>query len=166
VALVGTTYAALGQVLAEHAITDGFKDVYFSGNNGTVVGNGGVYYALLEDEYHGEAAVVIEPEHGYSGRGRVYVSGCYYMFTDGNIDLYGNGTLWENIVQWALPRLCPGDLDGDGVRDLSDFTLFATAFGTTLGDPEYNPAADMDGDGVIDLSDFTVFASNYGVPCP
>jgi hypothetical protein len=61
---------------------------------------------------------------------------------------------------------CPGDLDGDGVRDLTDFGLFAAAYGTSIGDPGYNPAADLDSDGAIDLSDFSAFASVYGTPCP
>jgi hypothetical protein len=61
---------------------------------------------------------------------------------------------------------CPGDIDGDGVVDLTDFTLFAAAYNTSLGDPGYEPAADMDGDGVIDLTDFTLFAAVYNQPCP
>jgi hypothetical protein len=61
---------------------------------------------------------------------------------------------------------CPGDLDNDGVRDLTDFTLFANAYGSVLGEPSYDPDADMDGDGIIDLTDFTAFAAVYRVPCP
>jgi hypothetical protein len=61
---------------------------------------------------------------------------------------------------------CLGDLDGDGVRDLTDFSLFAAAYGSVLGDGDYNPDADFDSDGVIDLTDFSAFAAVYGVPCP
>ena len=59
-----------------------------------------------------------------------------------------------------------GDLDGDGFRNVSDFTLFANAFSTQTGDPDYNPDADMDGDGFVNTTDFTLFAAVYGVPCP
>jgi hypothetical protein len=79
------------------------------------------------------------------------------------------GTSWNTWfveVQLDLPEPCPGDLDADGVRDLTDFTLFANAYGSVMGDANYNPDADMDGDGVIDLTDFTQFAAVYGVPCP
>jgi hypothetical protein len=61
---------------------------------------------------------------------------------------------------------CPGDLDGDGVRDLTDFTLFAAAYGSVVGDANYNLCADLDGDGVVDLTDFGLFAAGYGVACP
>jgi hypothetical protein len=61
---------------------------------------------------------------------------------------------------------CPGDLNGDGFRNVSDFTLFAAAFGSQLGDPDYNPDADLDGNGIVNVTDFTQFAGVYGVPCP
>jgi hypothetical protein len=61
---------------------------------------------------------------------------------------------------------CPGDLNGDGYRNATDFTLFVSAYGSHVGDPNYNLAADLNGDGFVNASDFTVFASNYNVPCP
>jgi hypothetical protein len=69
---------------------------------------------------------------------------------------------------------CPGDLDPgypncDDIVDLTDFTVFASAYNTVLGDPTYNECADLDppgGDGVVDLTDFTVFAAQYNNPCP
>jgi pyrrolidone-carboxylate peptidase len=69
-----------------------------------------------------------------------------------------------SYLDQVLP--CPGDLDGDRVRDLTDFTLFASAYGSVLGETNYDPAADMDGDGVVDLTDFGLFAAVYGVACP
>jgi hypothetical protein len=61
---------------------------------------------------------------------------------------------------------CLGDLNGDGFRNVSDFTLFASAYGTQIGDPNYNPDADLDGNGFINATDFTQLAAVYGVPCP
>jgi hypothetical protein len=69
---------------------------------------------------------------------------------------------------------CPGDLDPgypdcDDIVDLTDFTVFASAYNTILGDPDYEACADLDppgGDGVVDLTDFTVFATQYNQPCP
>jgi hypothetical protein len=60
---------------------------------------------------------------------------------------------------------CPGDLDDDGVRDLTDFTLFAATYGSVIGDANYSPCADLDSDGVVDLTDFGLFAAGYGVSC-
>lgn len=87
----------------------------------------------------------------------------------------------EAGVAWSTPQMsdigglggstflssggCPGDLDGDGLRNATDFTLFAAAYGSQLGEPNYNPLADMDGDGFVNVSDFTLFADVYGLPC-
>jgi hypothetical protein len=61
---------------------------------------------------------------------------------------------------------CPGDLDYDDVRDLTDFSLFAATYGASQCSPTYLPEADIDGDGEIDLTDFTHFASGYLILCP
>jgi len=55
-----------------------------------------------------------------------------------------------------------GDFDGDGDVDPDDFNIFAGAYGTSVGDPAYNPEADFDNDGDVDPDDFNVFAGNYG----
>ena len=52
----------------------------------------------------------------------------------------------------------PADFDGDGTVDLSDFFLFADAFGGT------DPRFDLDGSGTVDLSDFFLFADYFGDP--
>ena len=49
-----------------------------------------------------------------------------------------------------------GDFNGDGRVDLSDFFLFADAFGGT--DPEF----DLTGDGNVNFGDFFVFADAFG----
>jgi hypothetical protein len=71
-----------------------------------------------------------------------------------------------DLFEIDIVEPCEGDLDGDNTRDLNDFTLFAAAYGSVLGDANYNPDADMDGDGTVDLSDFGLFAAVYGLPCP
>ena len=55
-----------------------------------------------------------------------------------------------------------GDFDSDGHIDLVDFFYFAMAYGSNLGDENYNPIADFDNDGVINISDFFCFAQVYG----
>jgi len=55
-----------------------------------------------------------------------------------------------------------GDIDGDGDVDRYDYGIFAGAYGTSEGDPNYVPEADLDGDGDIDRYDYGTFAGNYG----
>jgi len=50
----------------------------------------------------------------------------------------------------------PGDFDGSGSVDFSDFFLFADAFGGT------DPLFDLDGSGSVDFADFFLFADNFG----
>jgi hypothetical protein len=52
-------------------------------------------------------------------------------------------------------------VNGDGIRDINDLTLFLSAFGL----PATN-CADINGDGVVDISDLGLFLSGFGVPCP
>ena len=59
----------------------------------------------------------------------------------------------------------PGDFDGDGDVDLSDFTQFQLCFGGSNNPPAPTcpPGvnADLDGDGDVDLADFLIFQQNF-----
>jgi hypothetical protein len=57
---------------------------------------------------------------------------------------------------------CPGDIDGDGDTDVFDFADLTAAFGTSLGDPGYNPDADLTGDDTVDVFDFGELTSDFG----
>ena len=57
-----------------------------------------------------------------------------------------------------------GDVDGDGDVDLSDLAALLGAYGTSCGDPNYNPDADLDGDCDVDLSDLAALLGHYGQP--
>jgi hypothetical protein len=74
----------------------------------------------------------------------------------------------DDIEFWGMRPAwdCHGDLNHDGVRNVTDFTIFAGAYGSQVGDPNYDPEADLDGDGFVNVTDFTQFAASYGVPCP
>ncbi len=56
---------------------------------------------------------------------------------------------------------CPGDVNGDGVIDLADLTIFLASFG---GPPVF-PCADINGDGIVDLLDLTLLLAVFGSPC-
>ena len=54
------------------------------------------------------------------------------------------------------------DFDGDCVVDFSDFLAFASAFGRTAGDDDFDGKFDLNGDGEVDFQDFLIFASEFG----
>jgi hypothetical protein len=60
------------------------------------------------------------------------------------------------------PCQCPGDLNGDGSCNASDFTILAGQFGQ--GDPDCRTRSqgDLNCDGVVNASDFTILAGNFG----
>jgi hypothetical protein len=56
---------------------------------------------------------------------------------------------------------CPGDFDGNGVRDINDLGILLSNFGL----PGNNCTGDMDGNGIVDLTDLAAFLALYGIPC-
>ncbi len=57
------------------------------------------------------------------------------------------------------------DFDCDCDVDIVDVTMAAYAFGTSVGDPNYDPAFDLDNDGDIDIVDITMVTYDYGWTC-
>ena len=54
------------------------------------------------------------------------------------------------------------DFNGDCVVDFSDFVVFASGFGRTAGDGEFDARFDLNGNGEVDFPDFLIFASKFG----
>jgi hypothetical protein len=59
-------------------------------------------------------------------------------------------------------RTLKGDLNGDGVVDIKDAILAARAYGSSPGDPNWNPDADLDGNGTVNIIDLILLAMNFG----
>jgi hypothetical protein len=80
---------------------------------------------------------------------------------DGVDDTIDNCTLVANPNQIdsngdGFGNFCDADLNNDGTVDLSDFSLFRIAFGTTDADADFNE------DGMVNLSDFSIFRTSFG----
>lgn len=146
-------------------ITNGITEIYFGLNNGHLSG-GADTLALLEDENHQIAGLVLEPATGYTGQGKVFVSGCFHIFADMFIPYLDDKALWENVVNWATPASCVGDVDGDGLVNVSDFCIFASAYNSHPGQRQWNPHCDLNSDGKVNATDFTILGSVYLVDCP
>lgn len=71
------------------------------------------------------------------------------------------GQAWAVAVAWLLPVAdqIPGDLNGDGVVDVSDLLLLFAAWGEC---PQGSCAADLNGDGFVDVSDLLLLLANWG----
>ncbi|MFN0136509.1 MAG: dockerin type I domain-containing protein [Phycisphaerae bacterium] len=92
------------------------------------------------------------------------------------IDLYAgeptaggtSGMYFDDLVvsEVCIPTAppCPGDLNGDGVVNLSDLAGLLANFGTSGGALPHE--GDTDGDGDVDLSDLAIVLGSFGAVCP
>ncbi len=62
-----------------------------------------------------------------------------------------------------LAPFCPGDINLDGMVDLSDLAALLSNFGLTAG--AGLAEGDLDGDGDVDLSDLATLLANFGISC-
>jgi hypothetical protein len=72
----------------------------------------------------------------------------------------------QSVTVTVVP--VPGDVNGDGVVNCLDLALVKAAFGTTTGQPGFNPNADLNHDGVVNVLDLSFVARQVpaGTTCP
>jgi len=98
----------------------------------------------------------------------------YGFFDSRGIDRFVLSLASDN--DWAMDHLqygyapCPGDLNGDGLVEDSDFSIFVGAYDTLdCTDPLMPPGcqSDLNRDGLVDDSDFSIFVVAYNaLLCP
>ena len=54
------------------------------------------------------------------------------------------------------------DINGDGKVDILDLASVAIAWGTSQGDPGWNPKCDIDGNGIVNIIDVALVAIDFG----
>lgn len=103
--------------------------------------------------------------------GNFYTS--FYLPTNGRVYL-GNYIIYASTLYISslvgLPGFnftifkvkLDGDLNNDGVVDIYDCVIIALAYGSSMGNPNWNPKADVNGDGIVDIFDMVIVALNYG----
>ena len=130
------------------------------------------------DKENGKLKVTVErdAEKGVSGGGVVFrvkfkalESGAvrisitdFTAYTDKN-ELLTNFLLSEKLIKITLLM---GDIDEDGKVDSSDLIIFAQAFGSQEGDPNWDEKCDLNGDGKVDTEDLLLLAQNFGNVAP
>ena len=90
----------------------------------------------------------------------------FYSVDNATIYYLPGATGWQSTFG-GLPTapwpLSIADFDSNGDVDHYDFAIFAVAWQSLEGEPNYNPLCDISDpvDGVIDIYDLTVFADNW-----
>ena len=92
-------------------------------------------------------------------------------FAKGNytITVYASPVLGEINISDNISTECwiiitiPGDVDGDFQFDIYDIVRICAAYGSELGDLEYEANCDVDGDGDVDIYDVVIACNQYGI---
>ena len=83
------------------------------------------------------------------------------------LDFVTSDMLDASITDWAIgyPGACPGNVNGDGMVDLTDLQLLLSAYGSVEGDQNFIYHADANNDGIINLDDLQFLLAHYGLDC-
>jgi hypothetical protein len=93
-----------------------------------------------------------------NGTYTIGIKGPKWLKTDlTNVDVSGGAVTGVNAT------LLPGDINGDNVVDIQDFSLLAAAYGSDSSSSNWNTNADLNCDGVVNIEDFSLLAADYGL---
>jgi parallel beta-helix repeat protein len=67
----------------------------------------------------------------------------------------------NNTLKTGITGIIPGDFEGNGRIDATDFIIFLSQYGERVPLPPY-PTADFNWDGKVDATDFIIFLEYYG----
>lgn len=70
-------------------------------------------------------------------------------------------TIGTTGVTLPTYNLLNGDVTGDNLVDISDYTELAFAFDSVTGSTNYSKFVDLNRDGVVDIADYTILATNF-----
>ena len=69
-------------------------------------------------------------------------------------------------VQLPDVTLLGGDANDDCIINILDLAFMGARFGTSTGDPDFDPKADINADGSVNILDLTVAGGNFMESCP
>ena len=81
-----------------------------------------------------------------------------------DVPLFAPLAIWDFVSQYSLEGVieclddCPGDVTGDGLRDVNDILRILSAF-------DIDDGGDTDGDGDTDVMDILLLLKVFGQPC-
>ncbi|NUQ05481.1 MAG: hypothetical protein HUU31_16450 [Anaerolineae bacterium] len=72
-------------------------------------------------------------------------------------------TLISGTNTFSAGILKEGDANDNNAVNISDFSILASSFGSTQGQPGYDSRADFNGDGPVTIADFSLLAASFGL---
>lgn len=80
-------------------------------------------------------------------------------------NLTNNGSITNPSNVIRIPPPCPTDLNGDGITNTTDLTLFLVRFGQTAAPGSFGEIADINDDGIVNTTDLTLLLVRFGQAC-
>jgi len=78
----------------------------------------------------------------------------------------GENNTASTFVGSVVTVTIPGDVDGNGRVNMGDIVSICMAFGSTPGQPNWNPNFDIENNGRIDMGDVVIACANFGQHYP
>jgi len=85
----------------------------------------------------------------------------YKIKAEVNIIEYDTNTTNNSFLDGTVKIKLIGDINGDGIVNINDLTLWDSAFNSKSTDQKWNPQADINNDGVVDKIDGILIVQNY-----
>lgn len=127
----------------------------------TTVGTGNVTWSPLNASYASGTIVTLTATPGANWTFQSWSGSLTGTLNPINITMTSNANVTATFVYSGTG--IPGDLNHDGKVDLQDLVVFAQAWHSHTGDPNWNPECDLAPPyGYISLTDFVSFAIDYG----
>ncbi|TMI24888.1 hypothetical protein E6H36_07785 [Candidatus Bathyarchaeota archaeon] len=86
----------------------------------------------------------------------------HYLLKVAAANLTGETNPANNLMTMTIMLSIPGDVDGNRIVNILDLVAVALSFGSTPGNPKWNPNADTDMNGIINIVDLTYVAIHFG----
>lgn len=99
---------------------------------------------------------------GFSGAGSLELGGTIGQSDDGAM-AGGSFELVGGFWSVTLPVFCPGDVDGDGMVNITDLGILLSHFGVTSGAARSD--GDLSGDGAVNITDLGELLAAFGAGC-
>ncbi|MEM2255174.1 MAG: CARDB domain-containing protein, partial [Candidatus Bathyarchaeia archaeon] len=89
----------------------------------------------------------------------------YIVWAEATLTPYEYNTTNNLYVDGTIKVRIMGDINGDGLVDITDIAAVSDAYGSAPGAPNWNPAADVNQDELIDVEDVALVSSKFGSIC-
>lgn len=88
--------------------------------------------------------------------------GCNYLIKAEVSVVPGEVNVINNVLVDGFVKVkMVGDVNNDDAVNIDDLIAWDLAYGSRVGDPNWNPQADINGDGVVDKADGILIIQNY-----